>query len=101
MKSQSKVGVKRIAEKRIERLFELAGEESARKPAFARRYVKLARELARKAQVQIPRQLKRSFCKKCNTPFTAKSRIRTKRGFVVYACLNCGARRRFKINRKA
>ena len=87
-----------LAEKRIKRLFELAKEEAVRRPAFSRRYVSLAKELARKTQTEIPKQLKRSFCKKCNTPYTAASRVRTKRGFLVYTCLHCGARRRLKLN---
>lgn len=97
MKAQSKAKVKGIAEKRIKRLFEIAKEEASKRPKLAKRYVSLARELARKAQVQIPRQLKRSFCKKCNAPFTPRSRVRTSKGFVVYSCFSCGVKRRFKI----
>ena len=90
--------MKGIAEKRIKKLFSIAKEEGVKRPVLAKRYVKLARELARKAQVKIPIRLMRSFCKKCDAPYTSLSRVRTNKGFVVYNCFRCGVKRRFKIS---
>lgn len=100
MKQQSNARVKEIAEKRIRKLFEIAKEEARKRPALAKRYIKLARELARKTQTKIPPELKKAFCKKCMTPFTGSSKARTRKGFLVYTCAKCGERRRFKISNK-
>lgn len=89
--------VKELAEARIRKLFALAKEEAGARPELAIRYVKLARELARKTQTRIPPVLKRGFCKKCMAPFTTKSRVRTKKGFLAYTCAGCGEKRRFGI----
>lgn len=99
MKARKQDSTKVIAEKRIKQLFELANKEAKNRPAYARRYIEIAREIARKSQTKIPLPLKRSFCKKCNLPFFPSTKIRTKKGFVIYTC-GCGARRRFKIKRK-
>ncbi len=96
MKSRDKGQVKEIAEKRIRKLFAMAKEEASERPELAERYVKLAREMARKTQTKIPQELKKAFCKKCMTPFTSASKVRTKKGFLVYTCVRCGERRRFK-----
>ncbi len=90
--------VKEIAGGRIKRLFELAKQEAKVRPELSVRYVKLAREMARKAQTKIPRELKRGFCKKCTTPFTTVSKVRTKNGFLIYSCVKCGKKRRFRMN---
>ncbi len=89
--------VREIADRRIKKLFAMAKEEASKRPELAIRYVKLAREMARKTQTKIPKDLKRSFCKKCRIPFTTASRVRTKNGFLVYACASCGEKRRFMI----
>jgi len=89
--------IREIAERRIKKLFALAKEEAKNRPELARRYVKLAREIARKTQTKIPGNLKRSFCKKCGLPFTTASKVRTKRGLIVYTCTSCGEKRRFGI----
>ena len=95
--SRLKEKTKEIAAKRISRLFEIAREEAAKRPALARRYVKLAQELARKSQTKMPKNLRRSYCKECLLPFTSAGKVRTKKGFAVYTCSECGARRRFRI----
>ena len=99
MKARDKGQVKEIAEGRIKKLFELAKEEAGKRPELATRYVKLARELARKTQTKIPQELKRAFCKKCGLVFTTKSRERTKKGLLVYTCAKCGEKRRFSIRK--
>ena len=99
MKARDRGQVKEIAEARIRKLFEFAKEEARARPELAKRYIKLARELARKTQTKIPQELKKSFCKKCGLIFTTKSRVRTKKGLLVYTCQKCGEKRRFRIIR--
>ena len=96
MKQKDKTKTKEIAERRIRHLFELAKEEAEKRPAYARRYIELARQLARKTQTKIHENLRKSFCKECNLLFTAANKVRTKNGFLVYTC-SCGAKRKFKI----
>ncbi|MBU2496673.1 MAG: RNAase P [Nanoarchaeota archaeon] len=94
-KSQ-KEKVKEIAEKRIRKLFYLAEENLSSKPLLARRYIFLARQLERKTQTKIPKELKRSFCKKCNL-LLKSGKTRIKKGFKVHIC-ECGKVRRIKIS---
>ncbi|MEK6852667.1 MAG: hypothetical protein AABX59_02200 [Nanoarchaeota archaeon] len=87
-----------IVLERVEKLFELAKKESNLERS--RRYIKLAREIASKAQIKVPLLLRRSFCRKCNTPYSKSSKVRIKNGFVNYICTNCGSIRRFKLEKK-
>lgn len=98
MKKKLQGKVKAVAGSRIRKLFNIARQEADKRPALAKRYVNLARQLARKSQTQIPKELKRSFCKKCELPFTARTRTRTSKGFLVKECV-CGAKRKFKVLR--
>mgnify|MGYP001614831874 CR=1 FL=1 len=97
MKAKDKGQTREIAERRVGKLFEMAKDEAKARPELSKRYVKLAREIARKTQTKIPQELKRNFCKKCGLPFTARSKARTKKGFLVYTCAGCGEKRRLKI----
>ncbi|MBW2982425.1 ribonuclease P [Candidatus Woesearchaeota archaeon] len=82
---------------RIEILFKEAKTAFKKDPKRADRYVKLARELAMKYKVRIPRELKRRFCKHCNSYLVPSKnvRIRTRNKKVVYYCLNCKNYMRF------
>ncbi len=84
-----------IALKRIETLF----EQALIRPAFAKRYVVLARRMSSRHKVPIPRKWKRRFCKSCSAFWTPGKnctvRVRMKR--IVMTC-ECGAVRRFPVN---
>ncbi len=56
-----------IALQRIKILF----ENAKKMPKYANRYVELARKIAMKARISIPRQYKRMFCKHCKNYFTS------------------------------
>ena len=85
---------KELARKRIARLFKLAKSVSG---VRAKRYVKLACEIARKMQVKLTRAQRRGFCKKCYMIFLpGDSRVRIKKGMKIVKC-GCGAVRRFKV----
>ena len=92
---------KEIALERIKILFEQARIAFKDNPALSNRYVKLARKLAMKYKVRMPRELKRKYCKHCYTylrpPYNARVRIHN--GKVVYTCYNCKKFMRFVLKK--
>ena len=80
-----------IALDRIKTLFKEARTVFRKDKALANRYVKLARELSMKYKVRIPSVLKRRFCKHCYHYLMPGEnlRVRTRKGNVVYYCMNC------------
>jgi len=86
-----------LALKRIKQLFKEAS--IAKKPERANRYVEIARKLAMKARIPIPRELKRKYCKDCYQYYIQGKtvRIRNHKGRVIYYCLKCKHYRRFII----
>ncbi|MBI5391698.1 ribonuclease P [Candidatus Woesearchaeota archaeon] len=63
---------------------------------LADKYVKLARKLAMKFNLPLPRELKRKFCNHCYTYFQdGNYRVRTRDKNVVYYCLTCKKYMRF------
>lgn len=87
----------RIASKRIETLFEQAGI----RPAFAKRYVALARKMASRHKVRIPQKWKSRFCKGCNAFLTPgkNAMVRLRSGMQVITCLECKAVKRRKVKK--
>jgi ribonuclease P protein subunit RPR2 len=55
-----------------------------------------------KYRVRIPKNLRRRFCRKCNSYFIfgKNARVRLKKKRVVVECLNCGFKRRYPYDRK-
>ncbi len=86
-----KHAMKRIARERIAHLFSQADGIFAADRQLANRYVQLARKLAMKARVRIPRELKRKFCRHCDTYLRpgANTRIRIAKSRVIILCLAC------------
>lgn len=81
-----------IAEERIEKLFSLAEKEFKKHPERTKRYVGLARKIGLRYNVRLPKDLKRKFCKKCNSLLTASNkqvRIDSKTKTIAVKCLNC------------
>lgn len=89
---------RKIAFERVSILFDEAKKAFDEEPQLSDRYVHLARKIAMKYKVKIPSRLKRSFCKKCHKYlFPGKNlRVRTKKGHMVYYCLNCKNIARFR-----
>lgn len=89
MKRRPKKQVKEIALQRIKELF--AEAEKTKDQKLANRYVELARKIAGKARVRIPREYKRRFCKHCYSYLRLgkNARIRTRQGKLVIYCLEC------------
>ncbi len=90
-KSNKKIQ-KKIAEKRIKKLFSLA-EKKARFDEWdlADRYVEIARKISMRYLVKIPKEFKRRYCKHCYSYLhTGKNcRIRISRGKIILYCENC------------
>jgi len=82
---------------RISILFKEAKEAFKKDPKLSNRYVKLARELAMKYKIRMPREFKRRYCKHCYSYLvpSVNVRVRTRDGKVVYYCLNCKKYMRF------
>ena len=66
MKKHKKKLFKQIAAERINELFRQADIRFKSNPALSDRYVEIARKIAMKYKVRIPRELKRRFCKHCH-----------------------------------
>ena len=84
---------KRIAKERIHILFELAKENFEKNPERSKRYVQLMRRIGLRYNVRLPKHIRRSFCKQCNTLLipgkTAIVRTNKKRKAVIIKCLEC------------
>ncbi|MCW1296510.1 MAG: ribonuclease P [Candidatus Parvarchaeota archaeon] len=93
MKSKKRL-IEKIALERINILLRLARENLKINPKRSARYVLLARKIAMRANIHIPKELKRMFCKNCNSILipSLTLRVRLKRGKkrLVYTCLKCG-----------
>ena len=87
-----------IAKERIARLF---SEAEDAEQELADRYVKIARDISMKYKVRIPSDLKKRFCKKCNTYMIPGENciVRTRQGRLVYHCQKCGNMMRFVVRK--
>ncbi|MDI9608848.1 MAG: ribonuclease P [Candidatus Verstraetearchaeota archaeon] len=96
--------VRDLARQRIERLFSLANQAVKSDPRLANRYVSIALKISMRTRVRIPRELKRTVCRKCKAflypGITSRVRVRTRRSpHVSVTCLNCGTVRRYLLKR--
>lgn len=89
---------KKIAGERIEILFSRA-HEVRDDPELAKRYVYLAREIAMRQRMRLPKSCRRKFCRSCGSYFVPGEnlRVRVLRGKVIYTCGVCGAVKRYPI----
>src|SRR3989338_5503391 len=88
-----------IARERIDILF----REAKLNPEYANRYVFLARKIAMKLNVKIPKEYKMRYCHKCYKYFSAgNSSVRTnaKTKAVEYGCRACGHVNRYGYARE-
>ncbi|HLD01054.1 MAG TPA: ribonuclease P protein component 4 [Candidatus Nanoarchaeia archaeon] len=94
---------KDISKNRIIELFKQADLIFSTDKTLANRYVNLARKLAMKVKIRIPLDLKRRFCKHCYNYLApgVNSRIRTRAGKVVIACLECRKFTRIPVRKKS
>ncbi|HEX55424.1 MAG: hypothetical protein DRO90_02750 [Candidatus Altiarchaeales archaeon] len=96
---------KRIAMERIEILFKNADDSALNgNIENANRYIELARRIAMKYNIRIPREYKRKFCKYCYRYLlpgrTSRTRINSRMRRVEIKCLSCGRRIFYPLNTK-
>lgn len=97
-----KKDLKKIALERIDILFREAKKQFKDHPELSNRYVKLARNIAMRVTLKIPKKYKRKFCKHCYSYLVpgANCRVRNYKGRVTYYCQNCKRYMRFVIGKK-
>ncbi len=101
----SKRRVEEIALQRIERLFALAEEVFGEDPALAERYVGLARRIAMRSRLPLPREFRRRVCRACGSFLvpgsSSRVRVRQKREpHISITCLRCGRIYRIPLRRR-
>ncbi|RJS89723.1 ribonuclease P [Candidatus Bathyarchaeota archaeon] len=101
----SREETRRIALERIHILFRLADEVFPENPERAQRYIDLARRIAMRCRVKLPRELRRRICKYCKSLLrpgvNCRVRVRQRREpHIVVTCFNCGRVSRYPIRRK-
>ncbi len=81
-----------LGRERIERLFELAEKEFGEHPERAHRNVQLARKIAMRYNIRMPRRLKEKFCGKCYKYLSpnVNCEVKIRQGLLTVKCLECG-----------
>ncbi|NYT05492.1 MAG: ribonuclease P [Methanomicrobiales archaeon] len=92
---------KRIAAERIDMLFSRAERFFSGDPSSSDRCVALARRIAMRQRVRIPRPLSMRFCRRCYGFLVPgrNMRVRVHHGYVIVTCLRCGYQRRYRVVR--
>ena len=93
---------KQIALQRVRILFRLAREVVHEDPELAQRYVKIARKIAMRTKLRLPREYRRLVCRHCKSfilpGVNCRVRIQSRREpHVVITCLNCGKHSRMPL----
>jgi ribonuclease P protein subunit RPR2 len=90
---------KEIARERIDILFDEAAKQYADHPERADRYVELARRIAMKYTLSLPREYRMRFCSDCGSYLVpgnnARVRMDAETETKVITCEDCGSRMRF------
>ena len=82
-----------VAMERVFKLSRLAGKSAD--PQYRKRYMRLAETIAKRMDMSLPLDIKRSYCKKCGNPYGKLARVRVKRGICIVTCGNCNDLRRW------
>lgn len=99
------ISTKQIALQRIRILFRLARETIREDQELAQRYVEIARKIAMRTRVRLPREYKRQVCRRCKSfvlpGVNCQVRIQSRREpHVVVTCFNCGKHTRIPLKRR-
>ena len=91
-RSKKETGQRKLGLERIERLFELAGEAFEKHPERAHRNVRLARKIAMRYNIRMPKKYRIRFCSKCYKylpPNITHDKLKGK-DMIVIRCVECG-----------
>lgn len=99
------VSTKIIALRRVHILFGLAKEVLRDDPDRAQRYVQLARRIAMRTRLKLPKEYRSLVCRKCKSfilpGVNCRVRIQQRREpHMVITCLNCGSHSRIPLKGK-
>jgi ribonuclease P protein subunit RPR2 len=97
--------VRQIALQRINTLFSLAREVIHEDPKLAQRYVEIARKIAMRTRLRLPKEYRRMVCRHCKSfilpGVNSRVRIQQKREpHMVITCLNCGKHTRIPLKNR-
>jgi ribonuclease P protein subunit RPR2 len=97
--------LKRIALQRMQVLFQLAKENIDDRPDLAQRYVEIAKRIAMRTRLHLPREYRLHVCKHCKRFIVpgANARVRLqprREPHVAITCLHCGGIMRIPLKRK-
>ena len=96
---------KRIAQERIRILFTLAGQMVHERPDLSERYVEIARRIAMKARIHLPKEFRLLICRRCKRfilpGVSCRIRLQPRREpHVTITCLHCGHHMRMPLRRR-
>lgn len=86
--------IRELTERRVSYLHGLSVATARRNSALSSRYIDMMERIGRRMDYTLPARIKRSYCKKCKTPYAGNARIRIKKKTVQVTCGNCGDVRR-------
>ncbi len=91
---------KKIAKERVEILFEEAGKAFPENKKRADRYVELARKIAMRYRIKIPKKHKKSFCGECKSYIKPGANcdveLDSDEKISKWKCLECGHIKRYQ-----
>ena len=96
---------KQIALQRVHILFQLAKETIRENPKLAQRYVKIARKIAMKTKLRLPKEYRSLICRHCKSfiypGVNCRIRIQQRREpHMVITCINCGKYSRITLRKR-
>lgn len=101
----NKSTIKNIARERVEKLFTLSKTIYSTDPQLSKRYVDIALNICKKANLRLPLNDKLRICKKCKCPMipglTCRTRTRPEHNSkLIVTCLDCGNIKRIPLGKK-
>lgn len=93
---------KQIALQRVHKLFSLAKKVIKEDPEKAQRYIQIARKIAMRTRLRLPREYRNLVCRNCKSfilpGVNCRIRIGQRReSHMIITCLNCGKHSRIPI----
>jgi len=97
MAKDRKSKIKENALERVYGLFDEAKKVFSEDRELSRKYVKLARKIAMKVNLRMPRDIKLKFCRNCDSYLVPGKnlRVRVDKNKIIYYCLECKHFRRY------